>query len=110
MKRFSPFLILLVMLSGSCKDDPEIFGSIDVNASPASLQVWGQPADGYRVGLFTFSSTVNFDDALYVEPLVGGHAQFTEVNPGDYRVIVLGTPMVHGVQVKAGRQTSVILD
>jgi len=110
MKKPSMLLLTFVLLSSACKDDPEVFGSIDINADPNSLKVWAQPGSDFRVGLFNFNSTINYDDALYVQPLIGGHAQFTEVNPGDYRVIVLGTPMAHGVQVKAGKQSSVTLD
>ena len=107
MKRLSPFLMLILFLSVSCKDH-DMFGTVEVTVStPISPN---QPA-GYTIGLFDPDAYLDSNDALYETPLIGGKAEFKDVNPGNYIVVVESTNNLHqGVQVRAGKTSSVRID
>jgi hypothetical protein len=106
MKRLSFLLLLLFVVAVSCKDE-EMFGTVTVTVHVAQAA----PA-GTLVGLFDFNSNMNDNDALYTVAAINEHAQFDEVNPGNYRVAVLsaGGNMFKGVQVKAGKTATVTLN
>jgi hypothetical protein len=104
VKKLSIVLLLIVLVADSCKEE-HLFGSVSVRLSVPA----GQSA---TVGLFDSSSSLNDNDALYSVAVINDHAQFDQVNPGNYRVAKLSSGGVpyKAVQVRAGKTVSVTLN
>jgi len=104
MKTMPGILTLILFLSVSCKDH-DMFGTIEVSVNVTSLP---SQTGAYRAGLFDPGAYTDSADALYQTELIGGKAEFKDVNPGNYIVVIEGTNNLHqGVQVRAGKTSSV---
>ena len=106
MKTMSSILILILFLSVSCKDH-DMFGTIEVSVNTSSLP---SQTGAYAAGLFDPDAYLDYNDALYETVLVAGKGEFKDVNPGNYIVVVQNTTLHQGVQVKAGKSSSVRID
>jgi hypothetical protein len=96
--------MLILFVSVSCKDH-DMFGSLVVNVTVANLP---NPVAVYTVGLFDpATSYTNYANVLYEATLVDGTAEFKDVNPGNYVVLIEYTNMFHAAQVRGGKTTSV---
>jgi len=107
MKRLTVFLLVLVLVSGSCKDE-EMFGRLVVTVGLSDIN--GQPIQSAKVALFDSYWGNSEPDALFVQPLIGNQTEFKELNPGNYRVVLLGTSYSQAVQVKAGKGASITIN
>ena len=81
-----------------------MFGTIELTVAVSSLP---NQTGAFTVGLFDPSAYSDYSDVLYETALVGGNAEFKDVNPGNYVIVVEYTGLHHGVQVRGGKTTSV---
>ncbi len=94
-------LLLVVLITVSCKDE-KMFGSLVVTLNvPATTNP--------KVGLFDIASLPGESEALYEVDVIIGRANFPELNPGNYRAVLIGTTYSHAVQVKVGQQALVTI-
>lgn len=100
----SAILMLALILSVSCKDH-KMFGTVEVFVDVKNLP---SQTGAYTAGLFDPSAYTDYSDALYETSLIAGKAEFKDVNPGNYIVVIeFVNGFYHGVQVRAGKTVSV---